>query len=49
MEYGNFQSPNGIVNTIANPGIQEIGRLPTDVDDPNLLVTTYAVHESSYR
>ena len=45
MLYGDFQSPNGIVHNIANPTIQQISKLPTDVDDPNLLVTTHAVRE----
>ena len=29
-----------------NPGIQEISQLPTEVDDPNLLVTSYAVRDA---
>jgi putative ABC transport system permease protein len=45
MLYGDFQSRNGIVHNISNPNIQQISKLPPDVDDPNLLVTMYAVRE----
>jgi putative ABC transport system permease protein len=45
LNYGNFQSPKGIVNNVSNPKIEEMTQLPTEVNDPNLVVTTYAVRD----
>ena len=45
MIYGNLQASNADIHTVINPRTQTFGTLPTYTSDPNLLVTTYAVHK----
>lgn len=46
---GGLTGPGGSAcvpgSCIANPTIQTLNQLPTDTSDPNLLITTYALHK----
>jgi putative ABC transport system permease protein len=39
LQYGNFLAQNPVVKFVATPSIQTLASLPTDVSDPNLLIT----------
>jgi putative ABC transport system permease protein len=41
--YGDFANPNAPINSMQNPAIQTYSALPTGTEEPNLLVTEYAV------
>jgi putative ABC transport system permease protein len=43
--YGNFQASNPNIQAVMSPKLQTFSSLPTDTSDPNLLITTYAVHK----
>jgi putative ABC transport system permease protein len=49
ISFDGFRDPGSsgcpAASCIANPKIQTFDSLPTDTSDPNLLVTTYAVHK----
>jgi putative ABC transport system permease protein len=42
LQYGNFNLPNAVLKFVATPKIQTLASLPTDLSDPNLLITTSA-------
>jgi putative ABC transport system permease protein len=45
LQYGNFTLPNPVLKSVPYPKIQTFGRLPTDVSDPNLLITATAARQ----
>jgi putative ABC transport system permease protein len=49
LQYGNFTLQNPVVKSVPNPAIQTISRLPADVTDPNLLITTSTVRKLRLR
>ena len=49
LQYGNFLLPNPVLKFVATPKIQTLASLPTDVHDPNLLITTPAADRLGLR
>jgi len=49
LQYGNFRLQNPVVKSIPNPAVQTISSLPTDVTDPNLLITSSTVRKLRLR
>ncbi len=39
LQYGNFSLPNSVPKFVPTPSIQTLASLPTDLSDPNLLIT----------
>jgi putative ABC transport system permease protein len=49
LQYANFRLQNPVVKSVPYPAIQTISRLPADVTDPNLLITTSTVRKLRLR
>jgi putative ABC transport system permease protein len=45
LQYGNFTLPNAVPRAVPYPKIQTLSSLPTDVSDPNLLITASAASQ----
>jgi putative ABC transport system permease protein len=45
LQYGNFMLPNPALRAVPYPKIQTLGSLPSDVSDPNLLITESAASQ----
>jgi putative ABC transport system permease protein len=49
LQYGNFQLPNAALKYVPTPSIQTLASLPTDLSDPNLLITASAAAKLGLR
>jgi putative ABC transport system permease protein len=49
LQYGNFLQQNAVLKFVTNPAIQTLTSLPTDVHDPNLLITASAAAKLGLR
>jgi putative ABC transport system permease protein len=49
LQYGNFQLPNAALKYVPAPSIQTLASLPTDLSDPNLLITASAAAKLGLR
>jgi putative ABC transport system permease protein len=49
LQYGNFQLPNPVLKYVPTPSIQTLASLPTDLSDPNLLITASAAAKLGLR
>jgi putative ABC transport system permease protein len=49
LQYGNFTLPNSVPKFVPTPAIQALASLPTDVHDPNLLITAFAAAKLGLR